>query len=66
MVALLCVAEDRSLQTLGWENAPVLTYARLVDRLHEAAAGDSAYLRKNPESFLFIEHMYRKFAQGRG
>ncbi len=66
VVVLLCAAEDRSLQTLGWENAPVLTYGTLIDRLHDDVAGDAAYCRKNPEAVMFIEQMHRKFGKGRG
>lgn len=66
VVVLLCRDEDASLQTMGWENAPVLTYATLVDRLHEALAEDHAYRRKHPEAHSFIDQMHRKFVKDRG
>jgi len=65
-VVLLCRDRDASLQTKGWENATVLTYATLIDRLHADLADDHAYRRKNPEAFSFIDQMNRKFVQGRG
>ena len=65
-VILLCRDEDSSLQTMGWENAPVLTYGKLVDRLRDVVGGDRVYQRKNPEAFSFIEQMHRNFVKGRG
>lgn len=66
VVVLLCVTEDTSLQTLGWENAPVLTYATLVERLLDEVTNDAVYLRKNPEAASFVAQMHRKFVRGRG
>ena len=39
-VVLLCHDQDSSLQTMGWENASVVTYGRLLDRLWDAVEGD--------------------------
>jgi hypothetical protein len=66
VVVLLCRDEDGSLQTAGWENAAVLTYAALVRRLHDEVVTDRNYQLQNPESYSFIEQMYRKFVKGRG
>ncbi|WP_299449640.1 PD-(D/E)XK nuclease family protein [uncultured Serinicoccus sp.] len=66
VVVLLCRDENRSLQTLGWENAPVLTYAKLIGRLRELTGRDLVYQRKNPEAYSFVEQMYRKFVEERG
>lgn len=66
VVVLLCRDEDASLQTMGWENAAVLTYATLVDRLHEELAEDHPYRRKHPEAHSFIDQMHRKFVKDRG
>jgi hypothetical protein len=66
VVALLCRDEDVSLQTLGWEDAAVLTYGRLAERLLEDIGGDRAYQRKNPDAYAFIEQLHRKFVRGRG
>ena len=63
-VVLLCRDEDGSLQSLGWENAPVLTYRKLVRLLFDQV--DDAYRLKNPDAYSFIEQMYRKFVKGRG
>lgn len=65
VVVLLCRDQDGSLQIDGWENAPALTYSRLVARLHEAVGADREYRTKNPEVYSFIEQMYRKFSHGR-
>lgn len=66
VVSLLCLGVDHSLQTLGWENAPVLTYASLVQRLHDLVSGDRGYQRANPEAYVFIRQFHRKFVTGRG
>lgn len=65
VVALLCRDEDVSLQTLGWEDAAVLTYGKLAERLLENVGGDKAYQRKNPDAYAFIEQFHRKFVRGR-
>lgn len=65
-VVLLCRDEDASLQTMGWENAAVLTYGKLAERLLEHVGGDRAYQRKNPDAYAFIEQLHRKFVRGRG
>lgn len=65
-VVLLCRDFDKSLQVKGWENAPVLTYGQLVQRLHESLAEDPAYRLRNPEAYSFIDQMHRKFVKGRG
>lgn len=66
VVVLLCRDQDRSLQTRGWEKAPVLTYDKLIGRLRERTGTDLAYQRKNPEAYSFIEQMHRKFVEERG
>lgn len=65
-VVLLCGDRDSSVQTDGWEDAPVLTYGRLIDRLHTALEGDKQYRRQHPEAYAFIGQMHRKFVKGRG
>ena len=62
-VVLLCRDEDASLQTLGWERAPVATYGRLLERLLTEVRSDRQYQRKNPEAHSFIEQMHRKVAR---
>lgn len=65
-VVLLCRDRDEALQTQGWQNAPVVTYARLVGRLLGELGADRTYQRKNPEAYAFVEQMHRKFVTGRG
>jgi len=65
VVALLCRDEDVSLQTLGWEDAAVLTYGKLAERLLEHVGGDRVYQRNNPDAYAFIQQLHRKFVRGR-
>lgn len=65
-VVLLCRDEDASLQTLGWERAPVVTYAGLLGRLLTELRPDHRYQRDNPEAYSFIEQMQRKVLTERG
>lgn len=65
-VVLLCAEEDRALQTQGWEQAPVVTYERLLDRLVAELDLDSTYAKLNQEQYAFIRQMHRKFASGKG
>jgi hypothetical protein len=65
-VVLLCHDQDSLLQTMGWENASVVTYGRLLDRLRLAVDSDRQYQQKHPEPDSFIDQMHRKFVKGRG
>lgn len=65
-VVLLCQDLDSSLQTEGWENAAVLTYGVLLDRLWSFVEADRRYQLKHPEPYSFIDQMYGKFGKGRG
>lgn len=65
-VVLLCRDKDSSLQTGGWEKASVVTYARLIERLHIEVERDTGYRRTHPEASAFITQMHRKFVKGRG
>ncbi|WP_181954138.1 PD-(D/E)XK nuclease family protein [Kocuria coralli] len=65
-VVLLCREEDRSRQSHGWENARVVTYSRLIDRLHDVLDADVHYQQTNPDSYSFINQMHRKFVSERG
>lgn len=64
VVVLLCGSEDASLQTAGWEQAPVLTYGRLVSRLWGEISADAAYARDHPDARAFIGQMHQKFVKG--
>ena len=65
-VVLLCRDEDRSRQSDGWENARILTYSTLIDRLHSEVAADPGYQKENPDALSFIEQLHRKFVSERG
>ncbi|MDN4489256.1 PD-(D/E)XK nuclease family protein [Demequina sp. SYSU T00068] len=65
-VVLLCHDEDRALQTRGWENAAVVTYAAVLGPLKLGLDADRQYQRKNPEAYWFVQQMHRKFAKGKG
>lgn len=63
-VVLLCRDHDSSAVTDGWEQAAVVTYGALVDRLHQVLSLDLEYQQRHPEPFSFIEQMHRKYARG--
>lgn len=63
VVVLLCQDRDSSLQVEGWENASVITYRGLIDRLWKAVQGDPRYRREFPEPYSFINQMHRKFVK---
>lgn len=65
-VVLLCAEEDRTLQTQGWEQAPVVTYEQLLDRLVAELDRDLTYVKQNQEQYIFISQMHRKYASGKG
>ncbi|GAA2535974.1 hypothetical protein GCM10009860_15520 [Microbacterium mitrae] len=65
VVVLLCGEEDRALQTDGWENAPVVTYERLLDRLIRKLDDDSTYAKRNAEQYTFLSQVHRKFSKGK-
>jgi hypothetical protein len=65
-VVLLCAEVDITLQTDGWEKAPVVTYERLLDRLVAELVQDSRYAKRSQAQHAFISQMHRKFASGKG
>lgn len=65
-VVLLCREEDLSRLSQGWENAHVLTYSTLIDRLNRTVEGDERYQQENPDAHSFIQQMHRKFVSERG
>src|SRR4029077_17449558 len=54
IVVMLCEMEDRSALTVGWQEAPVVTYAPLLTKLAVEVRNDSAYQRSYPEQCTFI------------
>lgn len=61
VVVLLCEHEIRSALTKGWENAPVVLYATLLDELYAHVQQQAKYRSENAEPFYFIEGMHRHF-----
>ncbi len=60
-VVLLCQQHAVESQTGGWENATVVTYREVVDRLHQELTSDLEYQVKHRDRFDFIQHVHRKF-----
>lgn len=65
VVVLLCGEADSSLQVDGWEQAPVVTYERLLDRLVDKLGHELGYAESNADQFAFISQMHRRFASGK-
>ncbi|NYF96907.1 PD-(D/E)XK nuclease family protein [Janibacter cremeus] len=63
-VVLLCRRVQKSLLTNNWDQAAVLTYAQLIDRLWSQVGSDSSYRKQHPEAHSFIEQIHRKFVEG--
>ncbi|WP_206448790.1 PD-(D/E)XK nuclease family protein [Agrococcus sp. KRD186] len=63
-VVLLSRDIDRARQTQRWEEAVVVTYGRLADRLVESLSTDHVYQRNNAAAYWFIEQLRHKFSQG--
>lgn len=64
VVVMLCGEMNASGLTDGWENAPVVTYHRLVDWLIDHIEKDVHYQAAYPEQCTFIRHLHRTFAEG--
>ncbi len=65
IVVLLCAAQDSAEQGDGWEQAPVVTYARLAQRLTDHVASDDRYRRDCAAQHSFIDQMHKRFVKGR-
>jgi hypothetical protein len=65
-VVLLCATEDRAPQTSGWQNASVVTYERLLDRLLAELDRDPSYSKHNGDQYAFISQLHRRYARGTG
>ena len=65
VVVLLCEIVDSSLQTNGWENAPVITYSNLVRNLYSLIQNDINYQQAYPLQYGFIIQMEGYFVKGR-
>jgi len=65
VVVMLCENENRNALTNCWQNASLVTYGVLLERLKQLVATDDEYQQKYPEQCYFYEHMHRRFVKGR-
>jgi hypothetical protein len=65
VVVMLCETENRTALTGDWQDAPVVTYANLLETLIGRVQEDSNYRRTHPEQCMFLDQMHRRFAKGR-
>jgi hypothetical protein len=65
VVVLLCENENRTQLTDGWEKAPVITYAALLDKLLRTVDEKGDFKRQCPQQHSFIVQMQRYFVKGR-
>ena len=65
VVVLLCVTQNSAEQIDGWENASVVTYSSLVQRLVNHVASDERYKRDCAAQYSFIDQMHKRFVKGR-
>lgn len=64
LVVLLCENENRAEQTDGWENAPVVTYTALVEKLFRHVENNGDFRHTYPQQYSFISQMRRHFVKG--
>lgn len=65
VVVLLCETRDSGVQSDGWEQASVVTYASLVQRLMTDVSADANYRRDCAAQYSFVEQLHERFAKGR-
>lgn len=63
-VVILCGQEDRNRLSRGWEQASVVTYEVLLQRLLATVEINARYKREHAEPYGFIEQLHRKFGRG--
>lgn len=63
-VVLLCHRREVHLQRDGWEQAVVVTYADVLNRLQAHIAGNRSWARNHPEQNFFIHQMVQYFVEG--
>lgn len=64
VVVLLCIRRESELQTGGWEQAVVLTYAELLSELHSHVKADKKWRRDHPQQNFFIKELVENFVEG--
>jgi hypothetical protein len=65
VVVLLCENENRNEQVDGWENARVVTYAALVEKLFRYVDSRDKFRDSYPAQYSFISQMQRHFVKGK-
>ena len=65
VVVLLCATRNSAEQSEGWEQASVVTYSRLAQRLMNHVASDDHYKRDCAAQYSFIDQMHKRFVKGR-
>lgn len=65
VVVLLCQNENRAEQTDGWEKAPVVTYATLLEKLFRQVEENGDFKSKCSQQYSFIRQMQLYFVKGR-
>ena len=64
VVVLLCQRREGALQRDGWEEAVVVTYAEVLERLKEHVFRDERWVHAHPEQHFFIQQMVHQFVEG--
>ena len=65
IVVLLCATQNSAEQSDGWEQASVVTYSRLAQKLMDHVARDDRYRRDCAAQYSFIDQMHKRFVRGR-
>jgi len=64
VVVLLCGRRESYLQTAGWEQAVVVTYGELLERLKSHVTSHASWRRAHPQQHFFISEMFDHFLEG--
>lgn len=64
LVVLLCIRRESELQTDGWEQAVVLTYAELLSELHSHVTSDKKWRREHSRQNFFLNELVENFVEG--
>lgn len=64
VVVLLCARHESHLQTQGWEQTVVVTYAELLERLSAHVGTGSAWQDAHPPQHFFIQEFIQHFTEG--
>lgn len=64
VVVLLCARHEPHLQTMGWAQATVVTYADLLTGLQSAVQRDRGWKRDHPQQEFFLEQAFQHFLKG--